>query len=508
MICVSVAPESRTLGRADLLNASRQADMVELCLDRFISRPDVAELIAGLDKPVIISCRRQKDGGSFAGSEADRLSLLREALTAEPAYIELELDIAARIPQVAKTQRVVAVNRPFQAITDIASLQHQADHVGADVLKFVWPGVLIDSLEPVLTALKASPQIPIVGLPIGYGGVAFGVFARRLGAPWIYTALEQGMETHDGLPSLRELDSRYGIRGVNLQTRLIGVVGFGTVRDRTLRAFNAAFQELDLNCRCIPLEVGPVDTLGALLERLDLTALVVTPGMGQYLLPLIAHPEPAVAFGRHADLLLCKKDGWHGYNVLWRSILKVVERTLRRQHPQPLSLESTTNVILGNGRIARTLLFGLRQLKGTGVLTAKDGSDAIAFCPHCGEALDSTQETPPADGDIALDNEAPPISLADLPSTRPDVLLIAEPGVELGFGPDALNPLLLQPPLVVVDATSLLEETDILVEARARGCRAVRPRYVLGEHLAAQFKALTGQDLPDAAFQQALDLSE
>ena len=506
MICVIIAPESRTLGRADLLNASREADLIELCLDRFVSRPDIPELISGLEKPVIVSCRRQKDGGAFKGTEEERLQLLREALAAEPAFIELELDIASRLPQVAKTRRVVSVNRPFQALTDLPALQQQADDVGADVLKLVWPGLLIDSLEPVLSAMAAKPEMPIVGLPIGFGGSAFSLFAKRLGAPWVYASLEQGMETHDGLPSLNLLRDRYLLSGMNAQTRMVGIAGYGGVRDRTLAAFNAAFQELNLNCRCVPLEIGPVASLPELLDKFDVSAVVVAPSQGQQLLAMGTHPEPAVALGQHLDLLLRKKDGWHGYNVLWRSVLKVVERTLRRQRRDALSLEKTSNVILGNGRIAQTLRFGLRQLKGTSILALPEIRTAVDFCPHCGEALDdptgdSLETIVP--GDLQAE---PPVPYSELPAKRPDVLFLTEPTVELGFGPNCLNPLLLQPPLVVVDACNLLWEGELLTEARARGCHVVRPLYILGEHLAVQFKALTGHDLPDAAFQQAISL--
>ncbi|MBI1347537.1 type I 3-dehydroquinate dehydratase [bacterium] len=502
MICLPVAPESRTLARADLLNASRQADLVELCLDRFVNKPDIAELISGLDKPVIVSCRRKKDGGAFEGSEDDRIALLQEALTAGPAYIELELEIAHRIPRHPHTKRLIAINRPFRAITDLADLQQQAANVGADVVKYLWPGVLIDSLEPVLSGLAKPVGPPIVGLPIGHGARCFGVFARRLNSPWVYAALEQGMEIYEGMPTHRELMEDYGLPTVNPQTRLIGVVGFGVVRDRTVKAFNAAFQEVGLNCRCVPIEVGPVDTLPALLEKLQVTVLVVTPGMGEYLFAMVQHPEPAAALGQHVDLLLLKKDGWHGYNVIWRSVLKVVERTLRRYVAEALSLETSNNLIVGGGRIARTLLYGLRQLKGSGMVTAPASTGEVAFCPHCGETLvahDSTEE-------LAKSCDARYVPFPELLSTRPDVLFVVDRNVELGFTPQSLNPMFLQHPLVVVDLTTLFEETDLLVEARDRGCRVVRPKYLLGEHLSVQFKAVTGQELPDSAFQKAVQI--
>src|SRR5690349_9717765 len=105
MICISVTPESRTLAPADLLNASRQCDLIELCLDHFINEPNVGELIKMVDKPILVSCRNEKNGGKWKGSEEARVKLLREAIVAGPAYVELDLDIANSIPRFGKTRR-------------------------------------------------------------------------------------------------------------------------------------------------------------------------------------------------------------------------------------------------------------------------------------------------------------------------------------------------------------------------------------------------------------------
>ena len=72
MICISVTPISRKLAPADILNASRKCDLIELCLDHFKKKPEVAELLKLTEKPVLVSCRSRKDGGQFAGSEEDR----------------------------------------------------------------------------------------------------------------------------------------------------------------------------------------------------------------------------------------------------------------------------------------------------------------------------------------------------------------------------------------------------------------------------------------------------
>src|SRR5262245_30090645 len=104
MICITVTPTSRTLAKADLLNAARHGDIIELCLDHFHKEPDVKDLITAVDKPMIVSCRRQQDGGKWQGTEEERLLLLRQAIVAGPAYIELDLDVAPNVPRFGKTQ--------------------------------------------------------------------------------------------------------------------------------------------------------------------------------------------------------------------------------------------------------------------------------------------------------------------------------------------------------------------------------------------------------------------
>ena len=58
MICISVTPESRRLARADLLNASRQGDLIELCLDHLVKSPGISDLLDAVEKPIQITCRR------------------------------------------------------------------------------------------------------------------------------------------------------------------------------------------------------------------------------------------------------------------------------------------------------------------------------------------------------------------------------------------------------------------------------------------------------------------
>jgi len=73
MICITVTPESRKLAPVDLYNASSRCDLIELCLDHFINEPNVGELLRVVDKPIMVSCRSEKDGGAWKGTEQERV---------------------------------------------------------------------------------------------------------------------------------------------------------------------------------------------------------------------------------------------------------------------------------------------------------------------------------------------------------------------------------------------------------------------------------------------------
>src|SRR3954462_6296773 len=89
MICISIAQESRRMALADMLNASRQCDLLEVRLDRFGKAPDVGELLPAKPKPVIMSCRRVQDGGEWQGTEEERMALLRQCIISKADYVEI-----------------------------------------------------------------------------------------------------------------------------------------------------------------------------------------------------------------------------------------------------------------------------------------------------------------------------------------------------------------------------------------------------------------------------------
>ena len=71
---------------------------------------------------MIVTCRREKDGGRWVKSEEDRLMLLRQAIVAGVEYVDLEEDIAAKIPRFGKTKRIISYHNFQETPEDLTHL--------------------------------------------------------------------------------------------------------------------------------------------------------------------------------------------------------------------------------------------------------------------------------------------------------------------------------------------------------------------------------------------------
>src|SRR5690348_16451612 len=66
--------------------AEQGCRLVELRLDVLVTPPNLKRLLAERPCPIIVTCRREKDGGRWAKSEEERQMLLRQAIVAGVEY--------------------------------------------------------------------------------------------------------------------------------------------------------------------------------------------------------------------------------------------------------------------------------------------------------------------------------------------------------------------------------------------------------------------------------------
>ncbi len=483
MICISVTPESRQLAKVDIYNAANQCDVVEVCLDRLHKEPDVKEMLEGAKKPILVSCRQQEEGGHFEGTEDERMALLRQAILAGPAYIELDPITAQKIPRFGKTQRVISFASLTRPLNNVEEAFDEAVRCKADVIKFTWPTDTLESAWPLLASVSQKRALPVVGLGLGRCGLTFSLLGRKYGSPWIYAALEKGMEAFPGQPTVGELDDIYRWRDVDSKTRFIGIAGSDMAEHATSKILNAAFDKLGMNMRCLPLDFKSLEQVPKMLDILKIPAIIATPSMGRRIMGLAAKGDELSTAAQMADVIIKQADGWQAHNLIWKAALRALETKIGKSSPEDRPLDRKNAIILGSGGLAISLAHGVK--KRNGLVSIASGDDVEAQ-------------------KIAQTADLRFVPNAKMYETLVDVVVITVPNMDYGSKKSPINPSLFRPGMTIMDLSELPAESPLTVEARERGCRVVEPAEVFADYIANLFKSLTGQELPPDAFAAGL----
>jgi 3-dehydroquinate dehydratase/shikimate dehydrogenase len=487
MICISISQESRRLALADMLNASGQCDVLEVRLDKFSKAPEIGELLANKPKPLIMSCRRQQDGGNWTGTEPDRIALLRQCIISKADYVEIELDIADQIRKFPPAKRVITYTNLTETPADIGRIYEDAQKKSPDVIKLTTLARTVEEAWP-LVQILAKQREPTVVVGLGKPGVLLNVLGKKLGAPWTYAALEEGMEAYPGQPTVRKLNEVYHYGDIEKGTRFVGVTGFDDLDIVTAAAINAAMKQFGMPVRCLPLPMGKVSLFQKIIDATKLAAVVIDPQHRGAILEIANEPEEAAKDSGAADLIIRKEEKWHGHNTVWLAAVLALESALRAKTNAVKPLEGRVVMIVGTNALARAMAYGIKQRGGVPIIASRDGGAAQMTaqqfqCRHVQfEAIYSTMH------DIVV------VCSEEKEKVR-DKARSGEMGIHGSY---------LKPGMGVMDLTALPRKTRFLDDAEVRGCVVVSPRLVLIAQLETQIKLLTGKDVPRELLENVL----
>ncbi|MER3417075.1 MAG: hypothetical protein C4297_12810 [Gemmataceae bacterium] len=480
MICVSIYQESRRLALVDMLNAAGQADLLEVRLDRFGKAPDIGELLAARPKPVIMSCRRPSDGGAWDGRENERIALLRQCIVSKADYVEIEHDIADQIRPFPPAKRVISYTNLRETPSDLQEIYDGIRHRHADVIKLVLPVRTPEETWPVLQLVQKT-TVPTVVVGLGKPGVMLAILGRKLGAPWVYAALEKGMEAYPGQVSVRELVTVYRYRDIGRETRFVGITGFSDLEAALTAGLNEALARVPSALRCLPLPVGDERLFRKVMDAFRLHALWVDQEHQAALYTCVARADKAAQFAAAADFLVRAPDrSWHGYHLLSDAVCRVLQQGPASQQ----TLSGRIVVVVGTGPLGKALVYRLKQVGALPIVA--------------GRQRDILQEIAQNAGCRYLLAEA-------IYSTMHDVLIVAEAHAEARKAGEApLHPGFLKPGMTVLDLSALPRDTAFMDEARQRGCTVCSPRAVVAALVERAATILSGRSPASESVEAAL----
>jgi 3-dehydroquinate dehydratase / shikimate dehydrogenase len=457
-------------------------DLLELRVDR-LSAEEAAlagRLPGRVGSPVILTLRRTREGGKFAGSEQERHALLTKLADSGFAFIDLEEDFDAPDLEARVTGRGGRVIRSMHDFTgvpgDLARRVTGLAHHRGEIPKAALLPKNAADLVRLLTAFADLEGVEKILLGMGETGFPTRVLAPRLGSFLCYTSVARAQAAAGHLDPLT-LESTYNFRSITPRTQVYGVIGSPIMHSLSPLIHNRGFAAIGFDAVYLPFLVDDLDGFWAVADCLEIKGLSVT----------VPHKQAVISRLSAQDLLvdstgacntMTRAQGmgpWQGTNTDVEGFLAPLRAALGGAVPRGISA-----TVIGAGGAARAVVHALKA-GGARILvlnrTAERGRQLAGAFSVAHAGLDEEGFRQARDfADLIVQTTSVGMS--------PNIAADPAPGLTFS-GKEIVYELLYAPPT-----------TAFLRRALAAGCRVVRGRKMLVGQAMEQFRLFTGYSYP------------
>lgn len=486
VICVSIGRGRSKHMRAEHEHLVQQgAQLVELRIDFITGKADVKGLLDGRPGPVIVTCRRQADGGRFEGTEEERLQLLRVAIAEGAEYVDLEEDVAAQIPRYGKTQRIVSLHDFRRTPEDLPQIHQRLAALDADIVKIATLAHVPHDNVRMLQLIRDS-SIPTVGLCMGDVGQPTRILGLRYGAPFTFATFSSERQMAPGQLTFEEMRDLYRCEQINDQTEFYGVIGDPIVHSYSPLIHNTAFTALNMNRVYLPIRIPRQNLLQFLDDApgMGIRGLSVTIPHKEGVLEKLTEVDEEVRGAGAANTIIFQGDQRLGYNTDLRAAVGALEEAIGGNQQETSPVNDKLVLVLGAGGAAKAIAFGLQQRGARIVLASrtKERSMELAHRLKC----------------RAVEWDA-------RHNVHPQIIINCTPvGMHPNVDQSPLDKHYLRPTMVVFDTVYNPESTMLVKHARAQNCKVITGIEMFVRQGALQFKLFTGQEPPEEAMREVL----
>lgn len=478
MLCVTIARTRHKLMLAEHHDvAALGAKLVELRLDYIGRSIDLPRLLKNRPTPVVVTCRRKEDGGRWERSEAERLMLIRQCIAMGVEYVDLEEDIADKVPRYGKTKRIVSVHN-FEGTPDhLESIHQRLCQHDADIVKIAVMARSFTDARRMLQLMR-SATVPTIGISMGEYGSLTRILATRYGAPFTFCVYNIDRRVAPGQFSYHEMKDLYRADSIGPSTRLFGVVADPVAHSLSPLLHNACFEHHQLDYRYIPFRVAPAD-LAAFLQwcvEEKIGGLSVTIPHKMAVMPFLTHVESA-AQGIGACNTIAFVDGqMAGYNTDYRAAMDCLSEAVAKVDSRPNPFEGKAVLLLGAGGVSRAIGYGLAQ---------RHAAITVAGRNHV------------AAEELASSLSGKWIPWEERHMIQPSILVNGTP---IGMFPDVDSTPYktnnLHEDTLAFDTIYNPEQTLFIKGARAKGCNIITGLQMFVRQAAYQYRLFTGLEPP------------
>ncbi len=478
MICVSIGRSRHKHMMAEHRHLVEQgAEMVELRLDYVSSRVNIQRLIKERPCPVVVTVRREQDGGKYSGSEEARQVMLREAIANGVEYVDLEEDIAADIPRFGNTKRIVSYHNLRNTPDNLRELHDRMATLDADIIKIATMANHPHDNLRVLEMMQES-DVPTIGMCMGDIGTPSRILGAKFGAPFTYATFHHERALAPGQLSFDQMIHVYRHNDIGRDTAVYGVIADPIGHSLSPQVHNAAFGAAGIDAVYVPFRV-PFDMLSEFMDdvpRLGVRGLSVTIPHKEAIAKYVTKVDPAVKGIGAVNTVLFKDGEVIGYNTDYKAAMDCLERSFGEIGAQPSPLKNKRIMVLGSGGVARAVMYGL--------------SRRDAKVTTCDQERGRAQILADTFGARAVDWQA-------RHNAETDIVINCTPvGMHPNVDESPFQKSYLRPAMTVMDMVYNPESTLLLKEARAHGCKVATGVEMFVRQAALQFMLFTGRDAP------------
>jgi 3-dehydroquinate dehydratase/shikimate dehydrogenase len=471
-IVASILTSSTELMIQSMRESTDGADIIELRVDGIeptVSPKELDLLERAATKPLILTCRSRREGGQFAGSEEERLRILRSAMLKSFEYVDVELRSLEEGFEAARSaSKLVASYHDFESFpADLDALVDRGIQVGADIIKLA---VKVDSLTDALVladAGEAALQKGIGFVPIAMGspGVSVRILTSCLRTEFAYASVSGGPATGPGQIELKELLTKYRFKTLGFDSEIFGILGCPVMESLSPAMHNAWMAKKGFDGTYVPFEETDVPRFIDGAKRLGVRGLSVTRPHKEAILPFLQEIEPEVREIGAVNTVAIREGKWMGFNT---DVQGVVDPITKRT-----PIHGKRAVVIGTGGGARAAVYGLTRQGAEVSVLGRDRNKAIR---------------------LAEELNAEGGHIDDFDRVDWEILVNATPvggGEWAGQIPVTLHEV--KPKSVVLDMVYEPEWTPLLVTAQSQGAWVISGLEMLVVQAAFQSEIWTGE---------------
>jgi len=356
-----------------LTKYSKYADIAELRVDCL--KPDERFLIRNFpqlaDIPVILTIRRDIDGGYFNSGEGARINLMAKGLAFADAdrrrnyaYVDIEEDL--NVPNLEEAARTFGTriirsyhdrkNTGIDLSAKICSMQRSGDEI-------VKIAVNVNSTADVINLLEAGKGIAKqdkILIAMGHYGVYSRILSEQFGSYLCYSSI---LEEPDAIPAapgqidIRELVNLYNFRNIKKETKIFGIVGNPLTATSSPFFFNTIFNMEGINAVYVPFPSDSLDDFFKLAEELNVSGLTITVPYKEKIISMLNEKSLEVEAIGVCNSIKRSQNGWYGINTDVQGFSGTLLEFLNRQN-----LKRMRATIIGAGGAAKSAAFELHRL--------------------------------------------------------------------------------------------------------------------------------------------------